>query len=86
MNNGNCGWKGGKIISWLLISLNLINISQGIILPSADREIRKDSFYPNQNNKKKNQRHKEKEKSKKKGEENQNHRHNNKLRKIETDC
>ena len=47
-----------------MISLNPINISQDIILQSTDREIRKDSFYPNQNNKKKNPSHKEKEKSK----------------------
>ena len=58
-------------------------MNQGTILQSADREIKKASFYPNQNNKKKNQSHKEKEKSKRKGEENLNHWHNNRSRKIE---
>jgi len=52
-------------------------------LQSTDQEIRKDSFYPNQNNKKKNPSHKEKEKSKRKGEENLNHWHSNKQIKIE---
>lgn len=71
IRNGNCGWKGGKITSWLSNSPNPTSMSQGIILPLVDPEIKWDSFYQNPKRKKRNSlTHKGKKRSKRKEEEN----------------